>query len=260
MSTQYDSIVSEYDAFRTMPAALFEKHNVEKLLTPLVKGANVLDLACGSGFYSNYLVSWGASRVVGVDISPGMISNAKARSTSDKLTFLVGDCSQPMSVPGGPFDMVFASWLFGYAPDSASLTRMFHNISTNLKEGGIFAGVVQYPTEDPRSRLELMRNSRPKVYDYVTVEYAGDVEDGISSHLTATRPRKLDFKTFWLKESVYKKAARDGGLTGEFDWTYPILPEDDSDILGDVADEDKDADRAAIEKMPDFALLRIDKE
>ncbi|KAL8675468.1 MAG: hypothetical protein Q9168_000169 [Polycauliona sp. 1 TL-2023] len=256
MSTQYDSIVSEYDDFRTMPAALFEKHNVEKTFGPLVKGANVLDLACGSGFYSNLLVSWEASKVIGVDISPGMISNAKAKSTSEKLSFLVGDCSQPMSIPGGPFDIVFAGWLLGYAPNRARLTQMFDNISTNLKEGGSFVGIVQRPTEDPRGQLELWKD-RPRAYEYFTVEYAGDVEDGVYAHLVSERP-KLDFMTHWLRESVYKTAARSGGLTGKFNWTYPTLPEDDRAIVGDVAD--KEAERRGIERLPHFALLRIDKE
>ncbi|KAI4268475.1 MAG: hypothetical protein L6R38_007835 [Xanthoria sp. 2 TBL-2021] len=258
MATQYDSIVLEYDDFRKMPGALFEKHNVEKTLSPFLKGAKVLDLACGSGHYSNLFISWGASQVVGVDISPGMISNAKVRSRSDRLTFLVGDCSQPLSVPGGPFDIVFAGWLLNYAPDSATLTNMYRNISTNLKDGGRFFGVMQYPTEDPRGQLEILRKNRPQSYEYVTLEYAGDVEDGISVYVIADRPTKFEFKTYWLKESVHKEAAQQGGLMGEWKLEYPTLPEDDSEILGGVVD--KDDDRAKLEKVAHFGLVMIDKE
>lgn len=129
MATQYDSIASEFNDFRTMPGSLIELHNVEKTLRPFLNGARVLDLACGSGHYSDLFVSWGAAQVVGVDISPGMISNAKARFASDNLTFLVGDCSQPLSVPGGLFDIVFGGYLLNYAPDRASLTNMYRNIA-----------------------------------------------------------------------------------------------------------------------------------
>lgn len=232
MTTQYDSITLKYNAFRKMPGALFEKHTVEKTLRPLIKGAKVLDLGCGSGHYSNLFISWGAAQVVGVDISPGMISNAKARSESDRVTFLVGDCSQPLSIPGGPFDIVFEGWLLNYAPDRASLTNMYRNIATNLKDGGRFFGLKPYPTEDPRGQLELMQKYKPQSYEYVSLKYVGDVEDGVAFLACAERPAKFEFKAYWLRESVYKEAAQQGGLTGEWKWEHPTLPEDDREILG----------------------------
>ncbi|KAI4238293.1 MAG: hypothetical protein LQ349_001215 [Xanthoria aureola] len=258
MATQYDSIASEFNDFRTMPGSLIELHNVEKTLRPFLNGARVLDLACGSGHYSDLFVSWGAAQVVGVDISPGMISNAKARFASDNLTFLVGDCSQPLSVPGGLFDIVFGGYLLNYAPDRASLTNMYRNIATNLKDGGRFFVVMDYPTEDPRGHLEMTQKHRPQLLDYVSLECVGDVEDGISFLLRAERPTRFEFKAYWLKESVYKEAAQQGGLTGDWKWEHPILPEDDSEIWERTAD--RAGDRAKLERVGYFALVRIDKD
>ncbi|KAL8652924.1 MAG: hypothetical protein Q9226_004065 [Calogaya cf. arnoldii] len=92
-----------------------------------------------------------------VDIAPGMISNAKAALTSDRLTFLVGDCSQPSSFPGGPFDIVFTGWLFNNACDSATTTNMFRTVSANLHNGGRFFGEIPGDNankEEERAKFE----------------------------------------------------------------------------------------------------------
>ncbi|KAI4105743.1 MAG: hypothetical protein LQ339_003305 [Xanthoria mediterranea] len=149
-------------------------------------------------------------------------------------------------------------WLLNYAPDRVGLTNMYRNIATNLKDGGRFFGLKPYPTEDPRGQLELMQEYKPQSYEYVSLKYVGDVEDGVSFLACAERPAKFEFKAYWLKESVYKEAARQGGLTGECKWDHPTLPEDDSEILGEAGD--MDGDRAKLERVGRFALVRIDKD
>jgi len=123
MSTQYDEIGSSYDALKRLPAAILERNNLHATLTPFLTQPNtaVLDLACGTGYYSSLALSWGASRVVGVDISPGMITAADSQrsdTNKSKLTFVVGDCTQPLHLPpeaAGPFDIVLGAWLLNYA-------------------------------------------------------------------------------------------------------------------------------------------------
>jgi 2-polyprenyl-3-methyl-5-hydroxy-6-metoxy-1,4-benzoquinol methylase len=46
---------------------------------------SVLDLACGEGFYTRCLKRGGAARVVGVDISQGMIDLARHQEERDGL-------------------------------------------------------------------------------------------------------------------------------------------------------------------------------
>ncbi|KAL8790189.1 MAG: hypothetical protein Q9213_000720 [Squamulea squamosa] len=258
MSTQYDAIVSPYNDFRKMPGSLLERHIVQKTLTPFIKGAKMLDLACGSGYYTNLFISWGASTVVGVDISPGMISDARAASVSDKITFLVGDCSQPTTFPGAPFDIVFGAWILNYAPNGAALTNMFRTISVNLKDGGRFFGITPPPSEDPRGRLEDAEKHKPLFYDYVTMDFTRDVDDGISARASINKPAKFEFHYFCLKESVYRRAARDGGMNGDPKWINPTLPADDRGILG--ACEYKEEEWAKFEKVPHFAIIMAEKQ
>jgi SAM-dependent methyltransferase len=60
----------------------------------LSKGARILDLGCGSGFSSNLLVEWGASRVVGVDASESAILDARKQFNQSKLEFVHGYAEQ----------------------------------------------------------------------------------------------------------------------------------------------------------------------
>jgi glycosyltransferase involved in cell wall biosynthesis/SAM-dependent methyltransferase len=58
---------------------------------PFCTGRRVLDVACGQGFGTKLLVEWGASEVVGVDISEEAIGTARRIFGHDKIRFLVGD-------------------------------------------------------------------------------------------------------------------------------------------------------------------------
>ncbi|ELR09393.1 hypothetical protein GMDG_03957 [Pseudogymnoascus destructans 20631-21] len=81
-SLQYDPIQAPYDYIRTSTIALIEHDNVRTTLTPFIPNARVLELACGSGFYTYDLLKWGARSVVGVDISAVMMD--KARSVGEE--------------------------------------------------------------------------------------------------------------------------------------------------------------------------------
>ena len=116
MTTQYDDIGVKYEEIRDLHISKPTDANVEAAVQPFIKGAKVLDLACGTGYYFQKFLSWGAKKVVGVDISKGMIKAAKATSANmDELTFYVADCSIPVRYEDGSFDVVFRAWLLDYA-------------------------------------------------------------------------------------------------------------------------------------------------
>ncbi|KAL9013639.1 MAG: hypothetical protein Q9173_001691 [Seirophora scorigena] len=80
MSTQYNAIQAPYDEWRKASITLIERDNVHTAVSPFIQNARVLDLACGSGFYTHHFVSWGAAVVVGVDISSAMLEQARQAS------------------------------------------------------------------------------------------------------------------------------------------------------------------------------------
>lgn len=58
-----------------------------------VKDKIVLDIACGVGYGSSYLLNTGASKVIGIDISQEAINYAKKQYQNEIIQFLQGDAT-----------------------------------------------------------------------------------------------------------------------------------------------------------------------
>lgn len=201
MSKQYDTLSGPYEEVRKQTISLIERVNVRNAVLPVVQGATVLDLACGSGYYSHAFARWGAKRVVGVDISSGMLEKARALTDdqSGDVDFIEADCSKVITFPGGPFDIVFGAWYLNYAANGKEMIEMYRNILMNLKLGGRYVGVTPPPTDDPHGFIERKGVVRPLpvasggLYSSVN----RDVEEGVDMHLHSdTAAGTLDFDCF----------------------------------------------------------------
>ena len=233
MSTQYDSIGTAYNDLKTLPAARMERLSVRDGVAPYVAGAKVLDLACGTGYYTRALLDWGAKEVVGMDISPGMVKAAKAEAAQageQRCSFAVGDASEPLKLESGPFDLVLGIWLLNYAPDGEVMTRMWQNIAINLRPGGTFVGL----TPPPESGLEAVRrnieyHAGPK--NGVSIEIVGEVPDGYKTRFVTRRNEaNFEFENYHLQKEVYETSARQGDMEGNFRWRPIQLPQDEEEV------------------------------
>lgn len=245
MSTQYDAIGQSYESLKHLPAALLERDNLRSAISPFLSsapsGASVLDLACGTGYYSRLLLSWGAARVVGVDISRAMVSAAqdaaRAEGLGDNLSFQVGDCASPLTLDSGPFDVVLGAWLLNYASSGAEMAAMFRNASSHLAPGGHFVGITPHPAPDLDAFAEhydaTKSNRDMRKYGVSTV-YASRLDSGegyatkVTGHL---QPVEIEFHNFHLKREVYEKAAREGGMLGELEWRRVEVPRAQAESL-----------------------------
>ena len=230
MSTQYDQIGALYNDMKALPAAKLERANVYAAIAPHIKGARVLDLACGTGYYTRYLFEWGAHEVIGYDISPEMVKGARAASEqwgltdAQKCSFFVGDASQPLHLDE-PVDLVFGAWLLNYAPDAEVMTAMWSNIAKNLRPGGYFVGVTPHPEMDQAALLKNIKNySNQKLG--VAVHSNGEVTDGYGTHVVGhLSSGTVEFDYYHLRGDVYEGSARKGGMKGSFEWRLVKLPE-----------------------------------
>lgn len=229
---QYDPIQAPYDYIRTSTIAQIEHDNVRTTLAPFIPNARVLELACGSGFYTYSLLEWGASSVLGVDISPVMMD--KARSVGEEVgageivSFIQADCAIPKAYEGGPFDIVFGAWLLNYAPDREGLVEMFRNVAINLKNGGRFVSITVPPSSNPIDSLNAEARARPEPEGsgYLMYKHIKDVEGGIFFGVHGETPvGKLYFECYHLKKEVYEEAAREAGLKGRLEWSVTEVPE-----------------------------------
>ncbi|KAL8669839.1 MAG: hypothetical protein Q9168_005591 [Polycauliona sp. 1 TL-2023] len=241
MSTQYNSIQAPYDYIRKKSIAFIEHENIHTTLAPYITNARVLELACGSGFYTYDFLAWGATSVLGVDISPVMISQAQSSGSSPvgtspasvltngkKVDFLLADCTKAEAYAGGPFDIVFGAWSLNYAPDRKVLVEMFRNIAINLKDGGRFVSITVPPAEKPMDSINAELKVRPPPEGSGGLYYwvHGDVDDGVYFHVKGHTPvGDVDFDCYHLRQSVYEEAAREAGLSGELKWGKTEVPE-----------------------------------
>jgi predicted TPR repeat methyltransferase len=99
--------------------------------------ADILDIGCGTGL-SGLALRRFARRLDGVDLSPGMIARALARSVYDAV--FVGDALGHLSGDADAWDIVTAVDMLNYVGDLAGL---FATAASSLRPGGLLAGTVE---------------------------------------------------------------------------------------------------------------------
>ena len=85
MITDYDPIAEQYRLSKQQPWRSYIESCSLLALIGDPTGLQVLDLACGEGFYSRLLRQRGAARLLGVDLSAGMIELARQQEAVHRL-------------------------------------------------------------------------------------------------------------------------------------------------------------------------------
>lgn len=76
-------------------------------LAPWVRGRRVLDIACGEGYGSWLLKEWGASSVLGVDVSEEAIRAAQGQFACEGVQYLAADaCEVANQLAPASFDLI----------------------------------------------------------------------------------------------------------------------------------------------------------
>lgn len=143
---QYDEIGEAFEGFKALPLTKYGEVPSFLGLVGDVHGKSVLDLACGTGFYSREFKRRGATDVLGVDISQEMIAAARQSEERDPLgvRYEVGDVAELRPLEQR-FDIALAVQCLNYAEDIATMERMCRNIHRSLVEGGEFFILAQRP-------------------------------------------------------------------------------------------------------------------
>ncbi len=145
----YDRVHGDYDDFWLSQAAAPIDDLIRKL--PWRGDERVFEAGCGTG-YATALLARRAGQVLAVDISEGMLTQARARLQAlgaDRVRFLAGDALALLAA-GEPFDVVLSTWVLGYIP----LKPFFAAASGALRPGGRVAFVV-HKENSPREPLEI---------------------------------------------------------------------------------------------------------
>ena len=208
------------------------------------------------------MLDWGATSIIGVDISQGMINIAQAaaskRPDAAKCNFMVADCKEPFDAGHGQFDLIFAAWLLNYNADQAEATAMFENISAHLKPGGRFVTVMPHAEEDPMVCINRINLDFAEEYGY-HVEYRGPHEPGYYVQLKFDVNPPVEFGNYYLPKSLYENAAREGGMRGKLTWEEITLPEDHDEVNSYMVEPVPRGYFDTFLEYPDFRIMTIEK-
>lgn len=138
----YDAQAADWAAYQRSGQNLAHRY-IEKpamfALLPDLRGKSVLCIGCGSGEEVAELVKRGAKRVVGIDLSKGMIR--EAQKAYPDLDFRVMDMAQ-LGFKAREFDVVYSSLTIHYAPDWAPVLKEWKRV---LKKDGEMLFSTQHP-------------------------------------------------------------------------------------------------------------------
>ncbi len=162
-----DAEITNYDAIADIFIAhagridswnnLYERPNTLARL-PDLRGKNVLDLGCSTGFFTEYALKHGAS-VTAVDASRTLIDRLTQKLESPNVKLYCADIGQPMPfLKSASFDAIICSLVLDYVKDWAPVMAEMYRV---VKKGGRVVIATGHPFA---TYLYLSRISRPESY------------------------------------------------------------------------------------------------
>ena len=189
--TQYNC----FSAARTRPA----RELIERI--PLATARSIADLGCGDGAVTRLLTErWPEARVVGIDSSPAMLTNA--RITCPCASFIQADISE--WIPNTPVDLLFSNAALQWVDDHARLIpRLFASVSP----GGFLAvqmpGNFDAPSHRSLTALAQSAEWRTKVGHVVRVNPIG----APASYLNSLGETPTSFDAWETTDYLYLEGA-----------------------------------------------------
>jgi ubiquinone/menaquinone biosynthesis C-methylase UbiE len=100
-----------------MPYRLLQEHILRYIFaSQFVMGKNVFDIACGSGYGGNYLLSKGAKTVIGGDLSEEAIVQAVEFYKKDNFELILMDATK-IPIANNTFDVILSFETIEHIPD-----------------------------------------------------------------------------------------------------------------------------------------------
>jgi ubiquinone/menaquinone biosynthesis C-methylase UbiE len=110
----YADRAAEYDLVYERPERQADLAALRAWLPGRFTGAHVLEVACGTGYWTQYVAS-AAAEVLALDLAPEMLALARSRPANVPVRFLVADAYRLPRGLGG-FDAALAAFWFSHVP------------------------------------------------------------------------------------------------------------------------------------------------
>ncbi len=132
LQNYYAARAPEYDEVYQKPERQTDLRAIESWLPPIFAGANVLEIACGTGYWTRFIAPV-AARVIAIDAAPETLLLARRNVADPKVEFLVGD-AYDLALDLGQFDCAFAGFWFSHVP-KARRGEFLQGLGTRLALG-----------------------------------------------------------------------------------------------------------------------------
>jgi arsenite methyltransferase len=148
---------------------------------PISEGDKLLDLGCGNGWATRWLLerSGSGGSAIGIDVADSMLERARSQSAELLGIDFVNAAFDDLPWPDHSFDHAFSMEAIYYAPSVAQALRSIRRV---LRPGGTFTMCIDFFEENPYS---------------------------------ASWPTRLSIEMKRLSESGWVKAFEEAGLTVE---------------------------------------------
>jgi ubiquinone/menaquinone biosynthesis C-methylase UbiE len=114
MVSYYAARAPEYDRIYEKPERQADIADLRERLPALFSGKRVLEIACGTGFWTQFIAPQ-ARAMVALDAAPQTMAIAAQRVAPDKVRFVTGD-AYTLPTDLGAFDAAFAGLWFSHVP------------------------------------------------------------------------------------------------------------------------------------------------
>lgn len=132
MQSYYAARAPEYDRVYLKPERQTDLRAIEHWLPPKFAGARVIEIACGTGYWTQFIAPL-AARVLALDTAAETLGIAASRVHEGKVDFLVGDAyALPREL--GRFDAAFAGFWFSHVPKSRQ-REFLRGLAARLEPG-----------------------------------------------------------------------------------------------------------------------------
>ncbi len=128
----YDEIAEHYDDWSRPSSELSNEDEFDEFLSHLESGSHILDVGCGSGVVTRYLIEKGY-QVTGIDISQKMLDLAKHRVP--EATFKIGDMTK-LEFDDSSFNGIVSTYAVFHIPRSEH-SKLFLDFRRILKKRGV---------------------------------------------------------------------------------------------------------------------------
>lgn len=144
----FDALVQSYQKTDVKPDKLYSMLPTVSQLTGDLSHKTVLDLGCGSGFFTRHLAKT-AKRVIGLDNSLEQIALAR-KGQEENVSYLLADIIAD-DLPSN--DLTVAPFVLGYMPNVEALGIFLKKVYSSLNEGGELVSLVDLPAGHDLSRF-----------------------------------------------------------------------------------------------------------